>query len=121
MNIELSKHREQFVRALVKAGRFSSETEVLDEALRLLEQSEIQQSAEMNRVEGLLIEGLDSGPSTPMTSSDWDEIEREGQRIIAERQVRHGRRKGASESRPKKSERREARSRMRRPAQKGAE
>jgi len=30
----------------------------------------------------------DSGPSTPMTSADWDEIEREGQRVIAARKAR---------------------------------
>jgi hypothetical protein len=42
-------------------------------------------------VEALLIEGLDSGPSTPVTSEDWDEMEREGQRIIAARKVHKSR------------------------------
>jgi hypothetical protein len=47
--------------------------------------------AEKARVEALLLEGLDSGPSTPMTSDDWDEVEREGQRIIADRKARRAR------------------------------
>jgi hypothetical protein len=43
------------------------------------------------RVEALLIEGLDSGASSPMTPEDWDGIEREGQRIIAARKARKAR------------------------------
>jgi antitoxin ParD1/3/4 len=64
---------------------------VLDEALRLLKQHDLGQLAPKQRLEALLIEGLDSGPSTPMTPEDWQEIEREGQRIIAEREVRRRR------------------------------
>jgi antitoxin ParD1/3/4 len=40
------------------------------------------------RIEAPLIEGLDSGSATRMTSHDWDEIENEGQRIIAARKAR---------------------------------
>jgi antitoxin ParD1/3/4 len=91
MIIHLSESREQFVRSLVQGGRYASEAEVIDEALRLLEQRDLKHASEQQRVESLLIEGLDSGPSTPMTSGDWDAIEREGQRIIAARKVRDGR------------------------------
>jgi putative addiction module CopG family antidote len=38
MTIKLSEEREQFIRSLVAGGRFSSESEVVDEALSLLEQ-----------------------------------------------------------------------------------
>jgi hypothetical protein len=41
----------------------------------------------MERIEALLIEGLDSGPSTPMTPQDWDDLELEGQRLIAARKA----------------------------------
>jgi antitoxin ParD1/3/4 len=90
MTIHLSESREQFVRSLVQGGRYASEAEVIDEALRLLEQRDSVTVSEKQRVEALLIEGLDSGPSTPMTSSDWDDIEREGQRLIAARKARIG-------------------------------
>jgi hypothetical protein len=40
---------------------------------------------QQEKVEALLIEGLDSGPSTTMTPEDWDEIEREGGRLAAQR------------------------------------
>jgi len=54
----------------------------------LLRQHDQENGGEQKRIEALLIEGLDSGPSTPMTSADWDEIEREGQRVIAARKAR---------------------------------
>lgn len=85
MTIHLSESREQFVRSLVQGGRYASEEEVIEAALHLLEQHDRKQSRKTKRVETLLIEGLESGPSTPMTSEDWDDIEREGQRIIATR------------------------------------
>jgi antitoxin ParD1/3/4 len=91
MTIHLSESRERFVRSLVRDGRYGSEAEVIDEALRLLEQRDSNAASETQRVEALLIEGLDSGPSSPMTSSDWDEIEREGQRLIEARKAGHGR------------------------------
>jgi antitoxin ParD1/3/4 len=90
MIIHLSESLELFVRTLVQGGRYASEAEVIDEALRLLEQRDLKSASEKQRVESLLIDGLDSGPSTPMTSSDWDDIEREGQRLIAARRAGNG-------------------------------
>ena len=72
-------------------GRFASESEVVDEALRLLEQRDLERAAAKERLGALLIEGLDSGPSTPMTSEDWVEIQREGERIFAARKARKDR------------------------------
>ena len=85
MTIHLSESREQFVRSLVQNGCYASEEEVIEAALKLLEQQDRNHSRKAKRVEALLIEGLESGPSTPMTPEDWDDIEREGQRIIAAR------------------------------------
>jgi antitoxin ParD1/3/4 len=88
MTIHLSGDREQFVRSLVQGGRYASEGEVIEEALRLLEQRDLKRAEDKERIEALLIEGLDSGPSTPMAPEDWEEIEREGRRIIAAQQAR---------------------------------
>jgi putative addiction module CopG family antidote len=87
MMIQLSASREQFVRSLVQGGRFASEAEVIDEALHVLEQKVLKSASEKDRVESLLLEGLNSGPSSPMTSDDWDEVEREGQRLIDARKT----------------------------------
>jgi len=71
----------------MQSGHYRSEDEVIDETLSLPKQRDSEHTEEKTRVEALVIEGLDSGPSTPMTSEDWDEIEREGQRIIAARKA----------------------------------
>lgn len=88
MNEHIYERWRSFIRSRVQSGRYTSEDEVLDEALRLLKQRDLGQDEEKAGVEALLIEGLDSGPSTPMTAEDWDWIEREGRRIAAERQTR---------------------------------
>ena len=38
-------------------------------------------------LERLLLEGLDSGPATPMTKGDWDEIRQQGLARIARQQT----------------------------------
>jgi antitoxin ParD1/3/4 len=88
MDVHLSKDWEPFIRSQVQSGRYGSESEVLDEALRLLERRDLERAGEQGRVEALLIDGMDSGPSTPMTREDWDAIEREGLRLIAARHAR---------------------------------
>jgi antitoxin ParD1/3/4 len=88
MDVHLSEDWQPFIRAQIESGRYASADQILDEALRLLQQRELKESQEKGRIEALLTEGLDSGPSTPMTSDDWDQIEHEGQRIIATRKER---------------------------------
>jgi len=88
MNLSVPEKWEPFIRSKMQSGHYRSEAEVLDEALRLLKQRDSEHIEKRERIEALLIEGLDSGPSTPMSSEDWDQIEREGQRIIAARKAR---------------------------------
>jgi len=87
MNLNVPEKWQSFIRSRMASGRNASEAEVLDEALRLLERRDSGRGEQEARVEALLIEGLDSGPSTPMTAEDWDDIERQGQRIIAARKA----------------------------------
>lgn len=42
------------------------------------------------QVETLLLEGLDSGMETPMTSPDWDGIRRAVHNNLAQRNLEHG-------------------------------
>jgi putative addiction module CopG family antidote len=91
MTIRLPEDLERFIHAKVQSGQFASEDAAIAEAVRLLRQRDQEHAVEKERVEYLLIAGLDSGPSTPMTSQDWDEIEREGRRLIAARKARPGR------------------------------
>lgn len=91
MAIQLSDDRERFVRALVQEGRYGSEGDVIDEALRLLERRDQRRAARKERIEALIIEGIESGPATPMTPEDWAWIKQEGERIAAARKARKAR------------------------------
>ena len=62
MNVSLTPELEQYIRAKVDSGRYLSASEVVREALRLLEQKD-------KRLEELRVEiqkGLVSGPSEPL-------------------------------------------------------
>ena len=64
MNVSLTPELEQYIRTKVDSGRYLSASEVVREALRLLEQKE-------KRLEGLRVEiqrGLDSGHSEPQNT-----------------------------------------------------
>ena len=87
MNVHVAERWEPFIRSQLQSGRYTSVDQVLDEALGLLEQRDLRNSSGKERVETLLVEGLDSGPSTPMTVADWDDVEREGHQIIAGRKA----------------------------------
>jgi len=66
MRIQLSEDREQFVRSLMQDGRFSSEDEVIDAALQLLqEQDEQAKLADLRREIAIGIEQADRGELAP--------------------------------------------------------
>jgi antitoxin ParD1/3/4 len=59
--ITLGRHFEKFVDQQVKDGRYSSASDVVKAALRLLEEQE----AHLEALRAAIIEGEDSGPSRP--------------------------------------------------------
>ena len=64
MNVSLTKELEKFVSAKVRAGRYTSASEVVREALRLLEehdQDRAKQLAGFNRELGRRLASLDQG------------------------------------------------------------
>jgi antitoxin ParD1/3/4 len=66
MVIHLSEERERIVRSFVEDGRFASEDEVIDEALRLLEERDEQAKlAELRREIALGIEQVERGELVP--------------------------------------------------------
>ena len=66
MTIHLSGDREEIVRSFIQDGRFTSEDEVIDEALRLLqEQDEQAKLASLRRDIAIGIEQADRGELAP--------------------------------------------------------
>jgi antitoxin ParD1/3/4 len=75
MNVNLSPQLEEMVRRKVASGRYSSASEVVRAALRLLEEQDQFRAAKLERLRGDIQDGLASGPA-----DTWDpeEIKREG-------------------------------------------
>lgn len=64
MNVSLSPELEQFLDEKVKSGKFQSPSEVINEALRLLEERERSQMARLDKLKAKIrvgIEELDRG------------------------------------------------------------
>lgn len=75
MNVNLSPQLEEMVRRKVASGLYTSASEVVREALRMMEAQDQQRAAKLEQLRQDIREGLDSGEPTP-----WDtaEIKREG-------------------------------------------
>lgn len=69
MNISLPDQLKEFVDTQVGSGRYSSVSEYVRELIRDDEKRKAQ-----NRIEALLLEGLQSGEATEMTPQDWTDI-----------------------------------------------
>ena len=78
----LGEHYEQFIRELVESGRYNSASEVVRDAMRLLEDAEILRSMRNEELKKLIQEGIDSGDAGPL---DMEEIIAEARRRRAKR------------------------------------
>ena len=81
MNISLPDPMKEFVEELVARGDYSSASEYVRALIR-----EDRKRREKEKLEALLLEGLNSGPATEMTPADWEQILAEVRQRIAERQ-----------------------------------
>ena len=61
MNVSLTDELANFVKAKVAAGRYTSSSEVVREALRLMETHEQQQAEKLELLRAAWKEGIDSG------------------------------------------------------------
>ena len=82
MNVSLPKKQEQYVKALVKKGRYNSASEVVRTGLRLLEEKERVNELKPKELKRLVQEGINSGPATPL---DMEEIKATARRQFKER------------------------------------
>ena len=67
MNVSLTKHQKDFVKARVDSGQYQSASEVVREALRVLENLEF----ERDWLESEIEKGLQSGPGTQVDRDYW--------------------------------------------------
>lgn len=65
MNISLTPRLEEMIREKIASGSYSSASEVVREALRLLELEDQLRSLKLQRLREDIREGIESGPPTP--------------------------------------------------------
>ena len=71
MNISLPDSMRTFIDQKVTQGGYSTASEYIRQLVR-----DDQKRAAQERLESLLMEGIESGPSREMTSEDWSELRR---------------------------------------------
>jgi antitoxin ParD1/3/4 len=67
MNVNLTPQLEELVRSKVASGLYTSASEVVREALRLMEEQDQMRAAKLDQLRSDIRKGLDSGPGEP-----WD-------------------------------------------------
>ena len=82
--VALGPHFEAFVKSQLASGRYNNLSEVVREALRLLEDQEAMRRIKLDRLRTDIQAGLDSGPATPL---DMTEVKAEGRRLRAKRRA----------------------------------
>lgn len=83
MNISLPDQLKEFVDGQVGSGRYSSVSEYVRDLIRDDEKRKAQ-----DKLEALLMEGIQSGEPTEMTQQDWADIRREAAKQFEERRSR---------------------------------
>lgn len=84
MNVNLTPQLESLVKRKVASGLYNSASEVVREALRLMEQQDRMRSIKIEQLRQDIQEGMSSGDATPW---DAEEIKREGRARRKLRQV----------------------------------
>ena len=83
MNVNLTPHLDQMIRQKVASGLYNSASEVVREALRLMEEHDRMRAAKLEQLKGDINEGLDSGEPTPWNP---DEALQVGRKLKAARE-----------------------------------
>ena len=81
MNVSLPETLKDYVQERVAEGTFSNPSDYVRALIR-----EDMRRREEEKLDALLIEGLNSGPAEPMTREDWDHIRGNLEEHIARRQ-----------------------------------
>lgn len=83
MNINLTPQLEELVREKVSSGLYNSASEVVREALRLMEAQDRLRAVKLETLRRDIREGLESGPSTPW---NIEEMRIEGRKRLTARE-----------------------------------
>ena len=79
MNISLTPHFEELVKGKVDSGLYNSASEVMREALRLLEERDQSHQLRFEELRSDIQKGIDSGVATPL---DIEKIKKNGRKRL---------------------------------------
>ena len=85
MNVSLTPQLESFVKQKVSTGLYSSASEVIREALRLLEEKEALKTMKLQALRADIQAGMDSLDKGEGKSLDIDAIKARGREIMAQK------------------------------------
>ena len=80
LNVNLTPQLEELVRRKVSSGRYNSASEVVREALRIMEIQDELQSLKLEQLRRDIRDGLNSGPTRPWSAA---EMKREGRKRLS--------------------------------------
>ena len=83
MNVSLPDQMKEFVESQAREEGFGTVSEYLRSIIR-----EVQKAKARAALDAALKKGLESGEAAPLTSQEWDAIEREGLELAAARKRR---------------------------------
>ena len=84
MNISLPDEMKAFVEVQATQKGFGTVSEYMRAIIRDVQE----QNFEREQLDSVLLEGINSGPGTPLARSDWERIRREGTKLIGARKRR---------------------------------
>jgi antitoxin ParD1/3/4 len=83
MNISLTSHLENLVKTKVESGLYNSASEVMRDALSLLEERDQLRAVRLEELRREIQKGIDSGDATPL---DIEKIKAKGRKRLAAQQ-----------------------------------
>jgi antitoxin ParD1/3/4 len=78
MNISLPDEMKAFVEVQASQKGFGTISEYIRAIIREVQN----ESVEGEKLDAILLEGLNSGPASPLVKSDWERIRREGAKLM---------------------------------------
>ncbi len=84
LNVTITDEQKALLNRAVASGRFASASEIVRDGLRLFSEQELLREAKLSALQGLIQEGIDSGPAVPF---DMEAIRAEAGRRLEE--MRH--------------------------------
>ena len=84
MNISLNPHFEELVKGKVESGLYHTASEVMREALRLLEERDQLRDLKLEKLRSEIQKGINSGEATPL---NIEEIKASGRKRLAAQQM----------------------------------